>query len=55
MNYGVNNQGYGVIKWTQNSDALEGLVVQGYGFSMRSFPLGEETRISIPVNNGLPF
>lgn len=45
--------GYGIIKWDQASNALQGLVVSGACSTKRT--KGEESVFAIPVNGGLPF
>ena len=53
MNYNsAYNYGYGVINWTQNGTAVQGLVVTGKNISSSNNTLIHHY---IPVNNGLPF
>lgn len=44
--------GYGIIKWQQDGNALQGLVAQGSYVYTSS---GEISHFSIPINGGLPF
>jgi len=47
------NYGYGVIQWSQDSDNINGLVVQGSYLNRET--TGETSRYGIPINNGMPF
>jgi hypothetical protein len=47
------NYGYGIIKWDQEGNALQGLVATCHEGGR--YPDGERTRDSIPINNGMPF
>lgn len=45
-------KGYGTIEWSQDSDAVYGLVAHGYGAYQVT---GNDGRYAIPINNGEPF
>ena len=46
--------GYGIIKWEQDSKAVQGLVAHAIGYYvMTSNPV--PSQLAIPINNGLPF
>lgn len=45
--------GYGVIQWTQSGRALQGLIVSGQKLYITT--TGDNSRLNIDVNNGLPF
>ena len=49
--------GYGIIKWTQDSTAVNGLVASGIGYYQINdniVSLGY-SQLAIPINDGLPF
>jgi hypothetical protein len=51
---GTRNSGYGIIQWTQNGNALQGLVAYAQLYTNKS-DYNEASRASIEINCGLPF